>query len=660
MRPALLAWALLLVAAAPAAAVEPTIKQQGFALELGQIALAPDGRSLYVTGDRTLTFARDPATGALDLVSDVEPAGDVLAVSPDGASVYVGGREWLHVLQRQADGRLLHVHTYLHGEDRSYGLQSVSGIVVSPDGRQVYLTARRDNAIFTFDRDPSTGLLWFRDARTGPALDTPLDLTAAPDGSTLYVAGNRGVGVLRRDAATGGLGLPELVENPWNMINQAVAVTPDGKTVLAGHSEYTAFPRSPDGGLGEPRAIDTRADDCLGCGIGRAILPVADGTVYAADWERGLINHVRLTAEDRELLDTAPIDSPRTMVMTSDGRFVYAGTGGGAERPPAAVATYRRDPDSGTLSRVGTTPATLTTKTWPGGIVPTLGPDDQRRRAVHEQPRGDCQPDDVAPDDEPALQPRRRPCEQHAGPGDTRRPLPRHPRRRPARPDGPARLRAPDALHPVRERDAVRRHRARPAPAGRADRADRRWRPAAARPRRAVRGEQDAARTAAVEARARPPVPPHAARRARGAAAACARARPRGQRLAVAHRAPRALAGGDRGDARERERDADLLLALQALAEDRAGEQDRRDRVQRADDGDDREQPLGGRERVEAGGEQVERADRGERERGPAAAAGPPAAAPRGRPRGSPPPRPAPRRSSHSTESSATVSVSEK
>lgn len=41
-----------------------------------QVAVSPDGAHVYATGLRTLSFARDRATGALAPISDLEAGGE--------------------------------------------------------------------------------------------------------------------------------------------------------------------------------------------------------------------------------------------------------------------------------------------------------------------------------------------------------------------------------------------------------------------------------------------------------------------------------------------------------------------------------------------------------------------------------------------------------
>jgi outer membrane protein assembly factor BamB len=119
------------------------------------VAVSPDGASVYVTGSVSerdflssddVTFAYDAATGATiwargydglgngsDLASD-------LAVSPDGASVYVTGRrldDYLTTAYDGATGSKIWARRYNGPEN---GTDFARALAVSPDGAVVYVT----------------------------------------------------------------------------------------------------------------------------------------------------------------------------------------------------------------------------------------------------------------------------------------------------------------------------------------------------------------------------------------------------------------------------------------------------------------------------------------------------------------------------------------
>lgn len=191
------------------------------------VAVSPDGAHVYAAGsddDAIAVFARDAGTGGLAFVAVVRDGvggvsdlrvPDALAIAPDGANVYVTSREndALVVFARDAaSGALTFVQTLRDGQAGVDGIDHASAVAVSPDGRHVYATGEHDDAIATFARDPATGTLAFvevrRDGLGGVAgIERPSAVTMSPDGATVYVAGGAadGVGVFARDATSGTL-----------------------------------------------------------------------------------------------------------------------------------------------------------------------------------------------------------------------------------------------------------------------------------------------------------------------------------------------------------------------------------------------------------------------------------------------------------------------
>ena len=152
------------------------------------VAVSPDGKNVYATSRDTgsiISFRRDPKTGAL-----VQPPGGCIADAP---------------IPGCAQGR---------------ALAGADVVAVSPDGANVYVGAFFGNAVATFDRDPSTGLLTqpgdatgclteavTANCATGLALGSPEGMAISADGSSVYVASaaSNAVVVLARDPSTGAL-----------------------------------------------------------------------------------------------------------------------------------------------------------------------------------------------------------------------------------------------------------------------------------------------------------------------------------------------------------------------------------------------------------------------------------------------------------------------
>jgi 6-phosphogluconolactonase (cycloisomerase 2 family) len=259
------------------------------------LGIAPDGRSLYLTTTsptNTLDqFARDPATGSITQLAgpdaclgvDVactqtanlhQPRG--LVISPDGRFVYVTAfsGDDVAVFSRDATtSRLTPSGCVRQGagttacRGSAHNLDGATDIDLSADGRSLYVTSFRGDAITAFARDPSSGALteigcWAERAtlgcRSARALDGAYDLAISADGRNVYVAArvSSAVATFARDATTGALSqLPG--ENgciaqtrtdgcrPSTSASllgaRGVAVSPDGRNVYSGAFSASAL-----------------------------------------------------------------------------------------------------------------------------------------------------------------------------------------------------------------------------------------------------------------------------------------------------------------------------------------------------------------------------------------------------------------------------------
>jgi len=179
------------------------------------VAVSPDGRDVYVASelDAISVFSRNPDSGtltftqvlknALDGVSGLEAPVRVV-LSPDGKNVYVaassgGGAAFL---RNQNDGSL----TFLH----ALGQSGTECLAVTPDGKQVVTAG--GNAVRLFDRDLVTGVLTlketFQDGVNGvDGLSQGRSLQVDPEGQAVFLAapGDGGMAVLVRDPDEGSL-----------------------------------------------------------------------------------------------------------------------------------------------------------------------------------------------------------------------------------------------------------------------------------------------------------------------------------------------------------------------------------------------------------------------------------------------------------------------
>jgi predicted outer membrane repeat protein len=182
------------------------------------LSVSPDGKNLYVTAHaaqdtgKLVAYEIDPLTGTLShlqtitegdiiggfpfilFVDALEGAIDV-SVSPDGKNVYAVGRDddaIARLDRNPADGTLRYRGRWKDGALGIDGLDGVSGVAVSPDGKHVYAAGFNDMALAVFSRDSSTG--WIDQVQVinrsspSPLLNGANDVGLAPDGSSVYAA----------------------------------------------------------------------------------------------------------------------------------------------------------------------------------------------------------------------------------------------------------------------------------------------------------------------------------------------------------------------------------------------------------------------------------------------------------------------------------------
>lgn len=325
------------------------------------ISASADGRNVYVASSRSnaiAVFRRNPKTGALGQPSGasgcVAAKGafecgkaiglngpNSVAISPNGRNVYVTSRgsNAVTAFQRnRSTGALRQLPgatgciagVPLPGCAIGTALLGPDVVVVSPDGKNVYVGSFFGNAVAVFNRDPSTGALTqpagsagciaeaTSGCASGLALGAPEGMAISGDGKSVYVATalSSAVVVLARDSSTGALtqatgGSGCIVDAALTGCTtglelngaNAVALSPDDDdayvTSLFSNS-VTSFTRSPTSGNLAQKEGTT---GCLvwlrsvGCSFGRALsspegLAVSpDGeNVYSAAFATGAVD----------------------------------------------------------------------------------------------------------------------------------------------------------------------------------------------------------------------------------------------------------------------------------------------------------------------------------------------------------------------------------
>ncbi len=268
-------------------------------------------------------------------------------------------------------------------------------VVVSPDGRNVYVGAFFGNAVATFDRDPASGALTQPAGASGciaelanggcakgRALAAPEGLAISPDGDTVYAAGalSNSVVTLSRNASTGALsealdgsgcivdgGRPGCATGVQLSGANAVDVSPDdGNAYVTSlfSDSATSFTAGGSGSLDQ----NPGTTGCLvylaavGCSLGHAlqapegVVVSPDGAnVYAAAFESGAIAVLDRDGDTGGVMQKAgnqgclargsnadckkgrALRGASSLAMSPDGRYLYA-TAFGSD----AVTVFRR------------------------------------------------------------------------------------------------------------------------------------------------------------------------------------------------------------------------------------------------------------------------------------------------------------------------------
>jgi 6-phosphogluconolactonase (cycloisomerase 2 family) len=224
-----------------------------------------------------------------------------VVVSRDGRNVYVrngvGSRGSLGVFTRNgASGRLTQVECVARRARPCVdgrGLETPAALALSPDGKSLYAAARNGRAVGIYRRVAHGNL---RAAGSVTGIAHPGALAVSPDGRFVYVGGDR-LWIYSRSA--GGLRLVATVAQPAT----ALALSGDGGTLYAGagggaHGTVVAFARdAATGGLTESARVDAPATP----GIQQpAQIVVARGSVYVVSTVSGSVARF-----DRALQPTA-------------------------------------------------------------------------------------------------------------------------------------------------------------------------------------------------------------------------------------------------------------------------------------------------------------------------------------------------------------------
>jgi 6-phosphogluconolactonase (cycloisomerase 2 family) len=229
------------------------------------LALSPDDRHLYVTGflDDTLTaLRRDSGSGKLRVVQRFRGNGKGRLRGPVGIDVDSSGQtvvvastadDALTAFRRQArSGRLVLQSRFVQGVGGVDGLMAAADVVVSPDGRHVYVGAFSSIAIF--ERLPG-GLRWMgvvRHPSPGQSFGYLVDLEFDPSGAHLYAISPTTSELVAfvREPASGDLTMVETVRGLTGLAGASGLAVSSDRVYTAGTIESAVAVFSRDSSTG--------------------------------------------------------------------------------------------------------------------------------------------------------------------------------------------------------------------------------------------------------------------------------------------------------------------------------------------------------------------------------------------------------------------------
>jgi 6-phosphogluconolactonase (cycloisomerase 2 family) len=247
-----------------------------------------------------------------------------VAVSPDSGQLYVTSQFSDRLLVFACDpatGEPSFLEEQVDGEGGVDGLAGAFDVAVSGDGHHVYATGSTDDAVAVFARDAVSGALSFIEVkRNGVAgvsgLDEPAQLLVGPEDQSVYVVtGDDAVVAFSREPATGMLGF---VGAEVDTALRALR-TPYGPVATA-DGAFLYVPSVSDDGI----SLFSR---------------VSDGALsFVADIQNG----------DPGVTNAAALDGPVSVALSADERFLYVAT-----YLTQTLSWFERDAATGLLAFAG-------------------------------------------------------------------------------------------------------------------------------------------------------------------------------------------------------------------------------------------------------------------------------------------------------------------
>lgn len=221
-----------------------------------KVQISSDQNTLYVIGSDTnslVVFSRDSSSGQLTLGSTLE-GGDsqtITAIASQDNRVFVAGADQVRVYEQGSNGQLSLLNTYTDGLAGMEGLQGVAQMLVSADGRFLFIGANGDNNIATALQINNDGSLSLINSLAGSSADSSYFIKAlslSADGKSLYALNDDTQQTLQV-LAIGADGRLSLVGSLEVEGVTDIQVSADGSAVFVIGSAIQVFSRDSSGNL---------------------------------------------------------------------------------------------------------------------------------------------------------------------------------------------------------------------------------------------------------------------------------------------------------------------------------------------------------------------------------------------------------------------------
>ncbi len=316
-----------------------------------------------------------------------------MALSPDGRHLYAGGsgdldtggfRGAVAAFEREASGSALLFAEALFGPlDGANGLEGATAVTVSPEGRHVYVASSWDGAVAVFERDSETRRLSFVEAHFDgeggvDGLEGAGDVILSPEGRHLYVVGywDDAVAAFAREEDSGRLSFVEAYFDFDRGIN-AIATSPDGRHLYAVDGDFngvlTTYARDGSSGMLQLAEISHQLD-----GYGTALAVSPEGRHVYVGTEDDRTGAIEILARDASSGALTPVASlpdhfANSIVFGPDGRTVYVTSSENSFPWRGALSVFAREEDMGLLTLVDLVTASFF---FPRSVA--VSPDDRQ------------------------------------------------------------------------------------------------------------------------------------------------------------------------------------------------------------------------------------------------------------------------------------------